>query len=341
MFSRQRVINSLNHQPVDRAPRDLWVHPDVERLHADWLTEMKFRFPPDIERPGMTYPPGDRAKGKPDQVGQYTDAWGCSWTVTEPGTAGVPAGPPLADKAEMTRYKPPMELLEPGKLLRTEASRTPSSTFVLARTETRPFERLQMLRGRETALADVSHPTRDVRSLLASLHEFSCKEMELWAASDVDGVALRDDWGADEALLVPLKTWRELFKPLYRRYCEILHAHDKFVFFRSEGNISEIFGDLVEIGVDAIHTQLGLMNLEPLAEKFRGRITFWGDIDRLKTLPVGMPADVRRAVRHVRHTLDFGRGGLIAQCEWTPDVPFHNIAAVFDEWLRPIPAHAK
>lgn len=341
MISRERVINSLNHHPVDRAPRDLWAQPAVEKLHPDWFAEVCFRFPPDIERPALTYPRGDRAKGKPSEVGHYTDAWGCTWTVTEPGMPGVLRGPLLTEKAELARYKPPMELLEPGKLLRTDRNRIPLSKFVLAWTETRPFERLQMLRGHETALADVTHPTREVRNLLAVLHEFSVKEMELWSMADVDGVAFRDDWGASTGLLVPLKTWRELFKPLYRQYCDILHAHDKFVFFRSEGNIAEIFGDLVEIGVDAIHAQLGCMNLERLAEKFRGRVTFWGDVDRLKTLPLGTQSDVRKAVRQVRDALDFGRGGLISQCEWTLDVPFHNITAVFDEWLRPIPAHTK
>jgi uroporphyrinogen-III decarboxylase len=339
MISRQRVINSLNHQPVDRAPRDLWVHPAVEQLHPDWLTEMNFRFPPDIERPPVNYPRGERAKGKPAEVGQSTDAWGCTWAVSEPAAAPVLQVHPLKEKAEIARYKPPMELLDPAKLQRAEPGRTLSTKFVLAGTETRPFERLQMLRGREAALADLARPTRDVRSLLASLHEFSCKEMELWGAMDVDGVAFRDDWGSLDGLLLSAKTWRELFKPLYRQYCEILHSHDKFAFFRSEGNITEIFGDLVEIGVDAIHAQLGCMDLGPLAERFRGRVTFWGDVDRLKILPQGTSADVRAAVRHVRDALDFGRGGLIAQCEWAPDFPFHNIAAVFDEWLRPLPAH--
>jgi hypothetical protein len=42
-------------------------------------------------------------------------------------------------------------------------------------------------------------------------------------------------------------------------------------------------------------------------------------------------------VDRVRTALDFGRGGLIAQCEWGLDVSFDNIAAVFDQWQHALP----
>ena len=64
---------------------------------------------------------------------------------------------------------------------------------------------------------------------------------------------------------------------MYRDYCKILHAKDKFVFFHADGNISDIFGDLVKLEIDAIHSQLGLMNVERLAKRHRGRVTFWAE----------------------------------------------------------------
>ena len=49
---------------------------------------------------------------------------------------------------------------------------------------------------------------------------------------------------------------RELFRPMYRDYCKILQAKDKFVFFHGEGDVSDIFGDLVKLEIDAIHAQM-------------------------------------------------------------------------------------
>ncbi len=131
-----------------------------------------------------------------------------------------------------------------------------------------------------------------------------------------------------------------LFKPLYRDYCEILHAKDKVAFFHSDGFIEDIFGDLVEVGIDAINSQLFCMNLEGLARLFRGKVTFWGEIDRQHLLPFSRPAEVRAGVQRVQRALDFGQGGVIAQCEWGLNVPLQNIAAVFEQWLQPVPMHA-
>ena len=55
------------------------------------------------------------------------------------------------------------------------------------------------------------------------------------------------------------------FKPLYAEYCRLAHDHRKAVFLHSDGNILEIYDDLVEIGVDALNSQLLSMNFDELA----------------------------------------------------------------------------
>ena len=337
--SRDLVIRTLNHDPIDRVPRDLWSVPGIAMDRADELAEMEVRFPSDIARPDFRYPPGQRAQGRPNHVGQYTDAWGCTWQVIERGHSGEVKNPPLADASKIREYRPPLELLEEACFDKANRSCATTSRFVLAWTETRPFERLQFLRGTEATYVDLANGEKHLRDLLAMLHDFYCREMELWAATDVDGVAFMDDWGSQTTLLISPEMWRELFKPLYRDYCEILHAADKFAFFHCDGFIADIFGDLVDVGIDAINCQLALMNLPRLAAEFRGCVTFWGDIDRQQILPRGTPEDVAREVRRVRKELDFGSGGLIAQCEWGLDVPRQNIAAAFESWQAPLPMH--
>ena len=149
----------------------------------------------------------------------------------------------------------------------------------------------------------------------------------------------RDDWGTPEGLLIAPEMWRDIFRPLYREYCKILHAKDKFVFFHSEGNILDIFGDLVQAGIDAIHGQLALMGVERLAKRYRGRVTFWGEMDRQRLQNPGTPEEFREAVLAVRKALDFGAGGVIAQCQWDPGVRIQTIATFFEQWLVPLPMH--
>ena len=77
------------------------------------------------------------------------------------------------------------------------------------------------------------------------------------------------------------------------------------------------------------------MNIEELARRFKGRITFWGEIDRQHVLPFGTRQEIFDAVRRVRSALDDGSGGVIAQCEWGKDNTSKSIEAVFEAWQEP------
>jgi hypothetical protein len=226
--------------------------------------------------------------------------------------------------------------LEEADLSEVNKSCAETDKFVKVGTEVRPFERMQFLRGTENLFLDLAYGVREGFILRDMLHNFFLKEMEMWAKTDVDGVSFMDDWGSQNSLLISPKLWREFFKPLYKDYCDILHSHNKFVFFHSDGHIEAIYPDLIEIGIDAINSQLFCMNIEELGRRYKGKITFWGEIDRQYILPFGTVEEVKSAVRRVRKALDTGRGGVIAQCEWGVKDPRENIEAVFEEWEKPL-----
>jgi uroporphyrinogen-III decarboxylase len=124
--------------------------------------------------------------------------------------------------------------------------------------------------------------------------------------------------------------WRELFKPLYRDYIEIAHRAGKRAFMHSDGYILPILQDLVDLGLDALNSQIFCMGTEALSA-FRGRITFWGEIDRQHLLAVAPVAEVEAAVLDVADRLA-SRGGVIAQCEFGPGARPENVEAVFRAW---------
>jgi uroporphyrinogen decarboxylase len=337
MTPRDRVIRTLNHQAIDRAPRDLWLAHGVAANRADEAAEIANRFPNDILQLDTKSPAGKQTKGAAQRAGHFCDAWGCSWQLGPHGAAGPSCDPLLTDPAKIATYEPPAELLEPARFSRASRGGDGSIRFVLAWSETRPLDRLQLLCGREGVLHELAAGDKDLRGLLSKLHDFFMQELQLWANTDVDGVALRDDLGLPGGLRIPAKTWRSLLKPMYRQYCDILHAKDKFVFFHSDGQISDLVGDLIDIGIDALHSQLHLMDFETLAGKHRGRVTFWGEIDRPGLEPPRSPAEVQHSVLRVRRALDFGGGGVIAQCTWAENTPLRNIASFFEQWMTPLP----
>lgn len=337
MTSRELVIKTLNHEPAPRVPRDLWLPAGDDPSRADELAEMNVRYPSDIVAVDIGPLQGKRSQGKQGKAGECTDAWGCVWRSINDKAPPELKQSPLSDASKIASYHLPTELLDRARFAKASKVCPTTSRFVLGWSAVRPFDRLRFLRGPDAALADLTCGTKDIRSLLAMLHDAACKELELWAATEVDGVAFRDDWGSVDGLLVTPEMWRELFRPMYRDYCNILHGKDKFVFFHSDGDISDIFGDLVKLDIDAIHSQLHLMNLGRLAKKYRGRVTFWGGIDHQQLQNPGKPEEFRETVLAVRRALDTGHGGVIAQCMWERDVRLQTITAFFEQWLLPIP----
>jgi hypothetical protein len=342
MTPRELVIKTLNHEPTPRTPRDLWLPSGEESIPTDAFAELNIRYPTDIIPPEVTPVVGKKSQAKPNKDGDVTDAWGCLWHIDPQQPASEPKlkASPLAEADKIAAYHPPAELLDRTRFAKVNKSCHATNRFVLAWSEVRPFDRFRFLRGNDTALVDLARGTKNGRNLLAMIHEAACKEIELWAETDVDGVVFRDDWGKADGMVISAEMWREIFRPLYRDYCKILHEKDKFVFFHSDGNFLEIFGDLIKTGVDAVHSQMYLMDVDRLAKRYRGRVTFWGEMDRRMFRDVGSVEEFRAAVLAVRKSLDFGSGGVIAQCAWEPGVDIRTLAAFFEQWLVQVPMRA-
>lgn len=291
-------------------------------------------FPSDIASPVAPEPPRPRAWGTPNVRGRYADEWGCVFEVMEDGVVGEVKDPILADRSAAAAFQPPRELLD---LDWSRVTRSPArpEAFVLAGSGVRPFERLQFLRGTENLYVDMALEAEEYHRLKAAVHGFYRELLERWAGTDVDGIAFMDDWGAQHALLISPETWRRDFKPLYREYCAVIHGAGKLAFFHSDGNIEAIIGDLVEIGVDALNSELFCMDIEAIGSRYAGRICFWGEMDRQRILPFGTPEDVRSAVARARRALETPAGGVIAQCEWGTRDPYANVEAVYRSWDEP------
>lgn len=334
LSGRERVKAALTFSHPDRAPRDLWALPYISLFRQEELDQINREFTFDFDRTQITPGSSDEDVARYGQAGAYTDEWGSVWHLAEPGVVGEVKQPALPDYSNLDRFQPPWELIENRDFTHANQLAEASSSFVLAPCTARPFERLQFLRGTEAVFYDLAYGSKEFDRLLGMVHEYFLEEMRGWCHSAVDGIMFMDDWGTNTALLIHPRTWRKVFKPLYKDYVDLIHSAGKFAFFHSDGHIRAIYPDLVDIGVDAVNSQLFTMDIEELGREFRGKITFWGEIDRQYAMPFGKPEDVKKAVRRVRAALDDGSGGVIAQCEWGKDNPIENVRAVFEAWLE-------
>lgn len=334
MTGRERVKAALTFSNPDRPPRDLWALPYISLFRQAELDQFLAEF--SLDMGGIQLSPGSSGGDyeRYGQAGAYTDEWGSVWNLAEAGVVGEVKIPAVAEWSRLDRFQPPWELVRGRDFSYANRAAESSDRFILSPCTARPFERMQFLRGSEALFMDLVTRPPEFERLLRMVHEYYLEDIRGWVTTSVDGVMFMDDWGTNSSLLIRPKTWREVFKPLYKEYVDMIHAAGKFAFFHSDGHIEAIYPDLVEIGVDAVNSQLFTMNIEELGRLYKGKITFWGEIDRQHALPFGTPEEVKEAVRRVRRALDDGSGGVIAQCEWGKDNSLANVRAVYEAWME-------
>lgn len=256
MTKRERVQTALTHAQPDRAPRDLWALPYISLFRKAELDKILKDFPSDIGRPELSPGADDAELQRLSKPGQYTDEWGSVWQIGEPGIVGEVKKPVLSDWTALDSFQPPWDLVRKRDLNNVNRACEKTDKFMLSSVSARPFERIQFVRGTENVLLDLAYDTPEIRKLIEIIHEFYLADVTAWVKSAVDGVLLMEDWGTNRALLINPEMWRSVFKPLYKDYCDVIHAAGKYVFFHSDGNIEAIYGDLIEVGMDAINSQL-------------------------------------------------------------------------------------
>ena len=334
MTSRELVLETMAFRNTShRAPRQLWRLPWAAQNYPAQLAKIMEDFPDDCIGAPVTFAEKPVTKGDPYQPGLYTDEWNCTFVNIHPGVQGEVKNPIVeAEDAEWTGAR---HVHIPEEWLRFDADEVNRACagedrFVMGSLCPNPFERLQYIRGTENLYMDLLFPSEGMRSFIRKLHDFYCRQAEAWAKTDVDSIHFMDDWGSQKNTLISTELWCEFFKPLYRDYVQIAHHYGKKAFMHSDGYILPFFSHLIEIGVDAINSQMFCMQPEQLAP-FAGKITFWGEIDRQYALTLGSAADVEKAVRRVYDNL-WKNGGCFAQCEFTVGAKPENVRAVFETW---------
>jgi len=335
--SRELVIKTLTFDNPERVPRELWALPWCYTNHPQKMKEIEEKYPADFGYIPSVYNPSSVEKGNMYEIGVAIDDWGCEFESIFAGIIGEVKEPLLADLKDWDKVNPPYETL-PTNL--TEARDKvnkychESDKFIRMPNCARPWERLQFLRTSVLAMYDIMDQEDELFKLLHKIHEFYLREMEFWASTDVDALFFMDDWGSQNQLLIPSTIWREIFKPMYRDYCDIARSSGKFIFMHSDGFIQEIYPDLIEIGVSAVNSQLFCMDFDYLSKIAKGKITFWGEIDR-QHIMCALDFEIgRQAVRKIKEKLGTGNGGLIAQFELGPWSNLDMAFAIYDEWEK-------
>jgi uroporphyrinogen decarboxylase len=117
------------------------------------------------------------------------------------------------------------------------------------------------------------------------------------AGSLLDGMVIWGDVAYRNDLFFSPAYWRRHFKPIVKDIVDECHAHGLPVIYHGCGDVRRIFGDFVEIGIDAVNpleAKAGLDVIE-LRREYRHGIAFCGNMDVL-TWARASEEELRRVV---------------------------------------------
>lgn len=367
LLPRQRVYAAIHHETPDRVPTALGggSYGIVDELYFRLLEHLHLGEPVPPFRRGHNISYMDdrllarlgtdfrycwpaRLPNSPVIPGEdqntFYDSFGQLWKRALPyyyaGRGLLQDTTSMDDIERRVRWPDPRDpLWMEGVARRAEELRTQTPFFVVMRmiASHGPFQTACDLRGTENFLTDlIDHPDfaqtllDRITTLLTGLLDAAMRAGGRW----FDMIELPgDDYAGNSGLILSPAMFRRFIKPCLRRMIDTIRSHkpEIKIMLHSDGAISRLIPDFIELGVDVLHPlePLPANDLPQIKQQFGDRITFLGGIDISHAMP-GSQQDVIEEVKLRLRQLGEGGGYILAPANHLQaDIPPDNVVTLF------------
>ena len=359
MTKRERVINAFRHIRTDYIPYEVGFTANEFDAYAAYTGDADFYSKIGNHASGSGYSgftPGvsGAVEGKPDHI---RDDFGVVWNRSVDKDIGVIEGYVLKEPDLSTLQLPQLDeaiirrgfekitgkagaagngAADSGAAGNGAAGNgemvTKDETFKHGSVGFSMFERAWTLRGMENILTDMLTDPGFVHGLLDAICEYNMKIVEIGLKYNIDGFYFGDDWGQQKGLIMGPAHWRTFIKPRMAKMYGAVKSKGKFVIQHSCGDISDIFGDLIDIGLDCYQTfQPEIYDIRAVKNEYGKDLSFWGGISTQRLLPFATPGEVKAKTIEIMRIMGDGGGYVAAPTHAIPgDVPPENVEAMLD-----------
>ena len=175
-----------------------------------------------------------------------------------------------------------------------------------------------------------------IAGVLDGLTEYYTELGKNAIALGVDMIRVGDDVGAQQAMMISPKVWRELAKPRFDyMFKEFRKANDEvFIKLHSCGDYSPILPDLVELGVDfsgLLQPTGGLKDQVGVKRAYGNDLALIGGFDVQNLLPRGQVEEIRAGVLQTMKNYATRGGYVFSPSHYIlADVPVQNIYTMIE-----------
>lgn len=290
MNDREITLRAARFEAPDRIPiafsvsATCWEHYDQGALQ-DVMAAHPLLFPDFRRLDQRIVPqyPAFRQAGRP-----YTDSWGCVWETSRSGITGAVTKPALADWSAFDKFKPPSPAEHKGWGLidwpavdrdihdARKAGKLASGALRHGHT----FLTLTYIRGYENLIFDMADEHPLLPRLIAMVEEFNLELVRRYVQAGVEWMGYPEDLGMQNGPMLSPDQFRRHIKPTYRRLVAPARQAGCIIHMHSDGDIRQLAGDLLEIGIDVINLQDLVNGVDWIAANLKGRVCIDLDIDR-------------------------------------------------------------
>lgn len=263
MNSLERVMATINRQPVDRTPIDCWLYQKqfLERLEADYGPREKFmeEFGVDVFVGLMPFP---------NQYGRKFDIMELDTLKFED-----PKDPKWLN---YTAWNYDFG----GTNIATAIAQQKGKRAVLAHCWGM-VEGTSSFLGIENCWMHLGGQPDRMAAWFDKYADWMCIQVDNLIEAGVDMMTLSDDWGSNGTMLFSPKSWRKLIKPYAMRVVQHARSRGLPVNLHSDGYILQIVDDIIEMGYTSWHPVQESAGMDPkeVKAKWGDKITIYGSLD--------------------------------------------------------------
>jgi hypothetical protein len=237
------------------------------------------------------------------------DAWGVIWDWPEdqPGPTPNHLGDNIVVK-DVTRWKeyfdfPSLDNLDWGPTREAMAGIDRKNKLLMIQSPRGIFEFSHAMMGFEDALMNYLIEPEAMYELLSAYADWKIKGALLTIdAVHPDIIVNFDDWGNKTQLFLPPPVWREILKPLNKRFFEAIRSRGVLVMNHCDCHAEEVCEDMAEIGIDIWQGPTPENDIPGVIKRTGGKLFMFGGVDMSK---IDRPDATEELIRaHIRETFD-------------------------------------
>ncbi|MBD3254766.1 MAG: hypothetical protein GF383_06715 [Candidatus Lokiarchaeota archaeon] len=177
--------------------------------------------------------------------------------------------------------------------------------------------------------------TKQAKKIFDDNGRFTLEFVKIFSEIGANLIILYDDMGYKNGLFMSPRNYQKYVFPWYKRICDAAHKNDCKILLHSDGDLFDIFEDIINCGVDAIHpieptTANPDYDIFKLGKKYQDKITFIGNVSPMMLASAEVEEIKHYATRLIKELAPGGRYIFGSGHSINPAVTLNRFEAMYD-----------